>query len=152
MQLRRHRAGIARKAAAAQALLIRIMAYLVAATFHGKLLPVIRLHRAGLQTRLLDTTQAGVLIQWRSVHALAACGSIIRVHRGQSQGKAVGVPQAVPRVQAQHQGAGKHRLAAARPLLKRVVMRLQWRALKRVERQATKLLRQCIADVPTPAV
>ena len=62
------------------------------------------------------------------------------------------MPQAVLRVQAQHQGAGKHRLAAARPLLKRVVMRLQWRAVKRVERQATKLLRQRVAYLAAPAV
>ena len=55
-QLWRHRTGIARQAAAAQALLLGIMAHMVAAALHGKLLPVKGLYRAGMQTRLLDTT------------------------------------------------------------------------------------------------
>ncbi len=44
----RYRAGIARKAAAAEALLLCILAHMRAATLYCKLLPVIRLYRAGM--------------------------------------------------------------------------------------------------------
>ena len=55
------------------------------------------------------------------------------------------MPQPMLRVYAQHQGAREQGFAAAGPLLKRVVMRLQGRAGKRVERRAAKLLRQRVA-------
>ena len=44
----RYRAGIARKAAAAEALLLCILAHMRAATLYCKLLPVIGLYRAGI--------------------------------------------------------------------------------------------------------
>ena len=55
-QLRRHRAGIARKAAAGHAFLICILAHMRAARLRGKALAVIGLHRAGLQAGLLYAT------------------------------------------------------------------------------------------------
>ena len=54
--MRGYWAGIARKAAATEALLLCIVAHMRAAALHGKLLPVKGLYRAGMQTWLLDTS------------------------------------------------------------------------------------------------
>ena len=62
------------------------------------------------------------------------------------------MPQAVLRMDAQHQRAGVHRFTSRSPLLKRVVGGLFRRPGKRVQRQSAEFLCEGIADMAAPAV
>ena len=147
-QFRCNRASVAGLASICHAVFSGGARQMAAAALHIKCLSIERVNRAGCQTGLVFAAPTRAV----ALHRRSQCVAVHRLQCGQGQGKPVGMPQTVLRVDTQHQRAGVHRFAACSPLLKRVVARLfRWPG-KRVQGLAVVCLGKSIAHMPAPAV